>query len=100
IAANEEPLVRNTIVELSSPSAEPRAIDRAIASIATAHDGIYSDRLHREFDPQASSEYVESHVRRLEAMRREGMVSRLADGSWNVGNDYLDQALRYEVLRR
>jgi type IV secretory pathway VirD2 relaxase len=100
LTANEEPLVRNTIVELSSRSAEPRAIDRAIASIATAHDGIYSDRLHREFDPQASSEYVESHVRRLEAMRREGMVSRLADGSWNVGNDYLDRALRYEVLRR
>jgi hypothetical protein len=28
------------------------------------------------------------------------MVSRLADGSWNVGKDYLDRALRYEVLRR
>jgi uncharacterized protein DUF3363 len=100
LAANEEPLVRNAIVELSSRSAEPRAIDRAIAKIASARGGIYSDRLHREFDPQASSEYVESHVRRLEAMRREGMVSRLADGSWNVGNDYLDRTLRYEVLRR
>ncbi|WP_253641048.1 MULTISPECIES: DUF3363 domain-containing protein [unclassified Bradyrhizobium] len=56
--------------------------------------------MHREFDPQASSEYVGSHVRRLEAMRREAMVSRLADGSWNVGDDYLDRALRYEKLQR
>ncbi len=38
------------------------------------HDGRYSDRLHRQFDPQASGEYVASHVRRLEAMRQEGMV--------------------------
>jgi type IV secretory pathway VirD2 relaxase len=100
LAANEEPLVRNAIVELSSRSAEPRAIDRAIAKIASMYDGIYSDRLHREFDPQASSEYVGSHIRRLEAMRREGIVSRSADGSWNVGKDYLDRARRYEVLQR
>jgi Protein of unknown function (DUF3363) len=99
LAANEEALVRNTIVELSSRAAEPRAIDRVIAKIAAVHHGLYSDRLHREFDPQASSEYVGSHVRRLEAIRREGIVSRLADGSWNVGNDYLDRALRYEVLQ-
>jgi hypothetical protein len=39
-------------------------------------------------------------VRRLEAMRREGMVERLADGRWNVGEDYLDRALRYESLHR
>jgi hypothetical protein len=100
LAAHEEPLVRNTIVELSSRSAEPRPIDRTIAKVAAAHHGIYSDRLHREFDPRASSEYVGSHVRRLEAMRREGTVSRLVDGNWNVGNDYLDQALRYEALQR
>lgn len=75
-------------------------MDRTIASVAARHGGIYSDRLHREFDPQASGEYVGSHVRRLEAMRREGMVSRLADGSWNVGRDYLDRALRYEKLQQ
>ncbi|WP_249152732.1 DUF3363 domain-containing protein [Bradyrhizobium liaoningense] len=80
--------------------AGPRAIDRTIASVAARHDGFYSDRLHREFDPQASGEYVGSHVRRLEAMRREGMVSRLADGSWNVGRDYLDRALEYEQLQQ
>jgi hypothetical protein len=39
-------------------------------------------------------------VRRLEAMRREGMVERLPDGRWNVGGDYLHRALRYEALHR
>jgi type IV secretory pathway VirD2 relaxase len=96
LAANDEPLVRNTIVELSSRRAEPRAIDRTIAKIAAAQ----GEQLHREFDPQASREYVASHVRRLEAMRREGMVERLPDGSWNVGEDYLDRALRLETLHR
>lgn len=99
LGANGEAPVRNTILELRSRVAEPRAIDRTIAEIATRHGGIYSDRLHREFDSQASGEFVGSHVRRLEATRREGMVSRLADGSWSVGRDYLDRALRYEQLQ-
>ena len=100
LAANDEPLVRNTIVELSSRRAEPREIDRTIAKIAARQRGAYSEGLHREFDPQASREYVASHSRRLEAMRREGVVDRLADGSWNVGEDYLDRALRFEQLHR
>lgn len=100
LRANEEAPVRNTILELRARVAEPRAIDHTIASVAARHGGIYSDRLHREFDPQASGEYVGSHVRRLEAMRRAGMVSRLADGSWNVGRDYLDRALEYEKLQQ
>jgi type IV secretory pathway VirD2 relaxase len=100
LANQDEPPVRNTIVELSSRAAEPRQIDRTIAKIAAANDGRYSDHLHRQFDPQASSEYVASHVRRLEAMRQEGMVSRLSDGSWAVGDDHLDRALQYESRQR
>jgi len=100
LGAKEEAPVRNTILELRPWAAEPRAIDRTIAEIAAAHGGIYSDHLHREFDPQASGEFIGSHVRRLEAMRREGMVTRLADGSWRVGQEYLDHALRYEKLQR
>ncbi|MCK1274412.1 relaxase/mobilization nuclease and DUF3363 domain-containing protein [Bradyrhizobium sp. 61] len=100
LGANGEPPVRNAILELRSRVPEPRAIDRTIAEIAARHGGIYRDRLHREFDPQASSEFVGTHIRRLEAMRREGMVSRLADGGWSVGRDYLDRALRYEQLQQ
>ncbi|MCK1515610.1 relaxase/mobilization nuclease and DUF3363 domain-containing protein [Bradyrhizobium sp. 190] len=99
LSAGDEPPVRNTIVELRSRVAEPREIDRTIARIAAAHRGRYSEHLHHEFDRRASGEFVASHVRRLEAMRQEGIVSRLADGSWTVG-DYLDRALQYENRQR
>ncbi|WP_050406564.1 relaxase/mobilization nuclease RlxS [Bradyrhizobium embrapense] len=100
LSGQAEPPVRNTIIELSARPAEPRQIDRTIAQIAAAHEGRYSDRLHRQFDPQASGEYVAAHVRRLEAMRQEAMVSRLNDGSWAVGEDHLDRALQYESRQR
>ncbi|UWU66134.1 relaxase/mobilization nuclease RlxS [Bradyrhizobium sp. NC92] len=100
LRANEEAPVRNTILELRARVAEPRAMDRTIASVAARHGGSYSDRLHREFDPQASGEFVGTHMRRLEAMRREGLVGRLDDGSWSVGRDYLDRALQYEKLQQ
>ncbi|WP_236843063.1 DUF3363 domain-containing protein [Bradyrhizobium icense] len=100
LSAGDEAPVRNTIVELRSRVAEPREIDRTIARIAAAHRGRYSEQLHHEFDRQASGEFVASHVRRLEAMRQEGIVSRLADGSWTVGEDYLDRAMQYESRQR
>jgi hypothetical protein len=100
LSTSDEPLVRGAIVELTSRAAEPREIDLTIAKIAASHHGVYSDRLHHQFDPQASGEYVASHVRRLEAMRREGLADRFADGRWNVGEDYLNRAVRYEALHR
>jgi type IV secretory pathway VirD2 relaxase len=100
LASNEEPPIRGSIVELIPGRAEPRAIDRAIAEAAARQNGIYSDRLHRQFDPQASGAFVASLVRRLKALRREGMIERLPDGRWNVGEDYLDRVLRYEALHR
>jgi type IV secretory pathway VirD2 relaxase len=98
LASNEEPPVRGSIAELISRRAEPRAIDRTIAEVAARQNGIYSDRLHHQIDPQASGAFVASHLRRLEALRREGMIERLPDGRWNVGEDYLDRAFRYEAL--
>ncbi|TWB89910.1 type IV secretory pathway VirD2 relaxase [Bradyrhizobium macuxiense] len=100
LGANEELPARSTILELRPRSAEARQIDRTIAEVAAANRGRYSERLHRAFDRQASGEYIGTHVRRLEAMRRLGMVSRLADDGWKVGEDYLDRALRYEELQR
>ncbi|WP_420970832.1 relaxase/mobilization nuclease RlxS [Bradyrhizobium sp. B120] len=100
LGANEELPARSTILELRPRSAERRPVDRTIAEVAAANAGLYSEHLHRELDPQASAEYIGTHVRRLEAMRRQGAVSRLADGDWKVGEDYLDRALRYEEQQR
>ncbi len=43
--------------------------------------------------------YVAAHVRRLEALRRAGVVERLDDGGWRVPSDYLDRAAAHEAGR-
>jgi len=50
-------------------------------------------------DPSARGEYIQAHVRRLEAMRRAGHVERNADGSWKIPQDYLKRAAGYERKR-
>ncbi len=43
------------------------------------------------------SDYIETHVRRLEAMRRlGGFVERNSDGSWTIAPDHLAKAAAYE----
>jgi len=47
-------------------------------------------------DPQ---EVVASHVRRLEALRRAGIVERVAEGLWKVPGDLPEQGRRYDAQR-
>lgn len=74
-----------------------RPSDRIVAEIAASHEGRYSAALHREHDPAASPEFVQSHVRRLEALRRAGAgVERQDDGSWSVAADHVQRVERHE----
>ncbi|WP_308163726.1 relaxase/mobilization nuclease RlxS [Bradyrhizobium sp. SRL28] len=98
--AEDEPLTRNTIIELRAWEASPRQVDRTIAEIATRNQGLYSGDIHRDTDPRASAEFIQSHARRLEAMRRQGLAERLPDGRWHVGQGHLDRAERFEVVNR
>jgi type IV secretory pathway VirD2 relaxase len=98
--SDDEPLVRNTIVELRARKTGPRQADRTVAEIASRNQGLYSADLHRDTDPRASAEFIQSHVRRLEAMRRQGLVERLPDGRWHVGQGHLDRAERFETANR
>jgi hypothetical protein len=84
-------------------SLEPRAIDRSIA--AQAVGGLYhSDhqlaadkaRASPGRDPQA---LVEAHVRRLEALRRAGIVERVAEGVWRVPAELPEQGRLYDARR-
>lgn len=97
---DEAPLVRNTIIELHAREIAPRAVDRTIAQVACSNHGLYSTDLHRAADPGASAEFIQTHVRRLEAMRRQGLAERLPDGEWPVGSDHLDRAARFEEANR
>jgi hypothetical protein len=85
------------IVRIISKHAEPRAVDRTIAEIAAANGGRYSVDIHLQHDPNASAEFAETHVRRLEAMRRlVGEVERVPDGTWIIALDHLERAAAYE----
>lgn len=96
----DEPLIRNTIIEVRARDVSPRDVDRTIADVAERNHGVYSAERHREFDPKASGEYIQTHVRRLEAMRRQGLVERSGNGDWTVGADHLERAGQFEAAQR
>lgn len=88
------------IVE-ARPSAQERAVDRNV--LTAASNGLYTSASHREQlaragdrDPQAT---VEVHVRRLEALRRSGIVKRVADGAWAVPPDLLQRAWQHDARK-
>ena len=87
------------IVEARAAVRRARQSDRTIARIADINRGRYSAALHAADDPTPSKVYIEAHKRRLEALRRAGIVARATDGSWRIGRDFLDRTARYEAAR-
>ena len=90
----------NGIVEVRPPGQE-KLVDRHIATVA--RDGIYKTADHvahlkqaNNRDPQSA---VNAHVRRLEALRRAGIVERVADGVWKVPPDLLRKARTYDAQK-
>jgi type IV secretory pathway VirD2 relaxase len=67
---------------------KPRAADETIAAIAEG--GVYRAEKHLEkarasaMRSQNPVSFVAAHVRRLEALRRAGVVERLAPGVWRI----------------
>ncbi|MFU4024655.1 relaxase/mobilization nuclease domain-containing protein [Pseudomonas aeruginosa] len=90
------------VVEVKG-SADVRAADKNIAALAS--DGLYRTDHHLAIeqgratpgrDPQ---EVVAAHVCRLEALRRAGLVERVAEGLWEVPGDLPEQGRRYDSQR-
>ena len=88
-------------------SVDIRAADKNIAALAA--DGLYRTDHHLavaraqaqskhtvERDP---SEVVDAHVRRLEALRRAGIVERMAEGVWKVPADLPEHGRQYDAKR-
>lgn len=100
VLAGDDPAPpRGAVVEVARQLPRPRRADRVIAEIAERTGGFYSDDLHAEADPSASSAYRLAHKRRLEALRRAGIVTRSTDGVWQIGDNYLEQAAGFELTR-
>jgi type IV secretory pathway VirD2 relaxase len=88
------------ILEIVPQRAEPRPVDRTVAQIAAAHGGRYSVDIHLQHDPSATATFAETHIRRLEAMRRARTgLDREPDGTWIIGPDHLDRAQAFEERR-
>ncbi|ULU23294.1 relaxase/mobilization nuclease and DUF3363 domain-containing protein [Dyella terrae] len=83
--------------------AELRTADRNITALAS--DGLYRTDHHlavAQGQAQASRdphEVVAAHVRRLEALRRAGIVERVAEGLWKVPDDLLEKGRQYDAQR-
>jgi type IV secretory pathway VirD2 relaxase len=95
-----------SIVEIGKAMAPRRRSDRNIDELARDHGGIYEPSLHLEHSrysgrvPDKNYEgYVQSHVRRLEALRRAGIVERIDADHWSIPVDYLDRAQDYDTQR-
>ena len=84
-------------------SAEFRAADKTIVALAV--DGLYrTDHHFTVAKAQATSErdpreVVDAHVRRLEALRRAGVVERVTEGGWRVPDDLAEQGRQYDAQR-
>jgi len=91
------PTPEGSIVRVIPRSLEPRQTDRTIVEIAAANGGRYSIKLHLRHDPHATRNFAETHVRRLEAIRRvTGAVTHELDGTWIIPPDHLDRVAEYE----
>ncbi|AYN20457.1 relaxase/mobilization nuclease and DUF3363 domain-containing protein [Alcaligenes aquatilis] len=90
------------VVEIKGSTAV-RAADKTIATLAV--DGIYRTDHHlavasaQPHPDRHPHEVVEAHIRRLEALRRAGLVERLAAGVWQVPNDLPERGRQYDAQR-
>lgn len=84
-------------------SADVRVADRNIAALAV--NGVYRTDQHLALaqgqavpgrDPR---ELVAAHVRRLEALRRAGIVERVNEGVWRVPDDLAERGRQYDTQR-
>ena len=79
---------RGAVVEIERAAPDIKPSDRTIWEIAQENDLSYSAELHREARPGDRETYIKMHERRLEALRREGIVARDRDGTFRLPEDY------------
>jgi len=86
-----EDLPLGAVVEVGLAATGLRPSDRTIAEIARLNNDLYTGEAHHTFDPRASDEFVQTHVSRLEALRRANIVRRFLDGSWEIPENFEDR---------
>jgi type IV secretory pathway VirD2 relaxase len=106
-AAQAEDARIGSIVQVGRAPPRSRPADRNIAALAAAETGIYRPSEHRAIAEAGNIRvpgddydgYIESHVRRLEALRRAGIVERLDADHWSIPADYEARAAAYDLAQ-
>lgn len=93
-----------SVIEVGPAEIASRPSDRTFT--ANAENGIYRPSRHLEqtkFEgrvPGGDSEgYVDAHVRRLEALRRAGIVERIDADQWRIPGDFESRSTTYDAGR-
>ncbi len=102
-----EPPATGSIVQIGHASAGARPSDRNIAEIARDGGGAYRPSAHRALVESGAvrvpggdhEAYVRSHVRRLETLRRAGIVERMDADHWRIPEDFERHAASHDVRR-
>lgn len=92
-------IAEGAIVEVRASALKPRPADLTIAEVTAERGGIYSAAEHKAARPADSEAFIERHVRRLEAMGREGACEALGDGRFRVLQDYGGRAAMVDRAR-
>ncbi|WP_239641768.1 relaxase/mobilization nuclease domain-containing protein, partial [Acidomonas methanolica] len=104
--AQMEDIPRSAIVEIAAAPVpdKPHPSDRAI--LAHTEDGIYRPSTHLEqmqldrWNLKGTPEdLIKGHVRRLEALRRAGIVERFEADRWRIPEDFQKKAIAYDAAR-
>lgn len=93
-----------SVVEIGPADAPRRPADQAIAGMT--EDGIYRPSRHLEqarFDGRVPGGdhqgFIDAHVRRLEALRRAGIVERIGADHWRIPQDFESRAAAHDAGR-
>lgn len=102
-AASAEAIRRGSIVAVEPPPSRPRVADDNILQHTDAQ-GVYRPSTHlasvRETMPRIDHErHVQSHVRRLEALRRAGIAERVHAEHWTIPADLPERGLAHDRQR-
>ena len=99
-----EEVGRDMIIEAAPVVSGPRPADRNIAFNAEEDKGTYRPSRHLErvrdsFERQGKNPeaFVRSHGRRLEALRRAGLVERIDADNWKVPKDIVARGQAYDL---
>jgi Protein of unknown function (DUF3363) len=86
-----------TIVRITPTVPALKPADHTIKKVAARNDGVYDIEAHLRLEPFATESFAQTHIRRLEAIRRTtGSVERNEDGGFVIPDNYVDTALSYE----